>query len=517
MKKKVVALFLAAVMTISVLTGCGSQNNEGSSEGGQPESGAAEAVESTSGQQDGGEVEEITYAFATFTSVPSGIQEVEDAINEITEPEIGVHVNLLCLAPANYAQQIALMISSEQDLDMFHTLGDLSSYVSKNQVMELDGLVEEYGKDILAIEPEFFMETGRINDKLYGIPFYMGKALAPTVIFRQDIVDELGIDKESIQSLEDLEKVFEQVSTAHPEMTMLAPLNAGDSGVLYTMDKVDYLTDTWLAPTGCLFGDSTTVENYYESEQFAELASVARKWYEKGYIAADAATTTNLASAQITAGTAFCAIGGYAGRSPEVQFSAPAGGTLGSARLGEAHILTGDVNTLSRVISVNSKHAEAAMKFLNLTYTNSDITTLLAFGIKDRDYIMADETHITYPEGQSAFTVPYNCTLSAVSSNQFIEGGASLLGSDEADAELQKEENNSAWKSKAFGFTFDSNNVKTQYSSVNNVINQYLPGLRCGALDPETELPKFLQALEDAGIQDIIDEKQTQLDAWMAK
>ena len=47
--------------------------------------------------------------------------------------------------------------------------------------------------------------------------------------------------------------------------------------------------------------------------------------------------------------------------------------------------------------------------------------------------------------------------------------------------------------------------------------NQYLPGLACGSLNPETELPKFLQALEDAGLQKVIDEKQAQLDAWIAE
>ena len=50
-----------------------------------------------------------------------------------------------------------------------------------------------------------------------------------------------------------------------------------------------------------------------------------------------------------------------------------------------------------------------------------------------------------------------------------------------------KEDNQNAGRSKAFGFTFDSSTVKTQYTAVNNVINQYLPGLRCGSLDPETE------------------------------
>ena len=66
------------------------------------------------------------------------------------------------------------------------------------------------------------------------------------------------------------------------------------------------------------------------------------------------------------------------------------------------------------------------------------------------------------------------------------------------------------------GFTFDSSNVKTEYTAVTNVIDQYLPGLICGSVDPATEIPVFLQRLEEAGLGTIIAEKQTQLDAWAA-
>ena len=40
--------------------------------------------------------------------------------------------------------------------------------------------------------------------------------------------------------------------------------------------------------------------------------------------------------------------------------------------------------------------------------------------------------------------------------------------------------------------------------------------LLCGALNPEETLPKFNQELKDAGLDVIIQEKQAQLDAWLA-
>lgn len=496
---RTMCLILAVVLCFG-LTACGSSD--------------APTAEETTG--DSGEVVTITYAFATFTSVPADVTEVENVINAITVPEIGVKVKLLPLSVANYSQQIALMISSNQDLDLIHSLSDMSQYAAKNQIIPLDDLIQEYGQDILEIEPDFFLEAGKLNGKLYGVPFYMGKALSPVIICRKDILDELNIDPASITSFADLDGLYAQVQAAHPEMTMLAPLNQGDCGILYQMNKVDFLTDNFLSPTGVLMDDSTTVVNYYATEEFKAAVEMAREFAQKGYISADAATTTNLAATQLSVGAAFSTIGGYAGLMPESQFAPPAEGSLISIRLDEPTIATGGVNTLSRLIPVSSKHPEAAMKFLNLMYSNIDLALALTMGVEGRDYLRLEDGTLVYPEGKNMLTVDYNCTLSCVSSNQFVPGLEKIATNNAEDMALQQEENKTAWRSQAFGFTFDTSPVKNQYSAVNNVINQYLPGLRTGALDPETELPKFLAALEDAGINDIIAEKQAQLDAWLA-
>ena len=43
-----------------------------------------------------------------------------------------------------------------------------------------------------------------------------------------------------------------------------------------------------------------------------------------------------------------------------------------------------------------------------------------------------------------------------------------------------------------------------------------MDSLNTGAVDSETELPRFLEDLENAGMQSVIDAKQAQLDAWYA-
>lgn len=70
--------------------------------------------------------------------------------------------------------------------------------------------------------------------------------------------------------------------------------------------------------------------------------------------------------------------------------------------------------------------------------------------------------------------------------------------------------------SKYVGLSVDTSSIADQITACFNVSKQYRAVLNCGQADPATELPKFLAALEEAGVQDIIDCYQTQLNDWLA-
>ena len=76
--------------------------------------------------------------------------------------------------------------------------------------------------------------------------------------------------------------------------------------------------------------------------------------------------------------------------------------------------------------------------------------------------------------------------------------------------------NNNALVSIGSGFTFDSSAVSTQYTAVDNVYSQYQKAIEFGFSDPETAIAEMNSAMMTAGLQDIIDEKQRQFDAWLA-
>jgi putative aldouronate transport system substrate-binding protein len=495
--KKVMACGLIGAMTVS-LAACGNGNK--------------------SSDSSGEKYTKIVYSYVSFNNIPEDLSEVEEAINVITREKIGVEVDLMPLSIANYSQQVSLAMQGGEQIDLFHSLGDFSQYVAKNQAYDVTNIIDGNAKETVESVGETMMKATTQNGKIYGIPANKGVALAPNLVYRQDIMDELGIDASTIKSLDDVTAVFEKVKEKYPDMTALAPVNPGDTGIVQTLYGVDYLTDDYFYPKGVLLGDSTTVEDLYQTDMFKDAMNLVRDWYEKGYILKDAATTTSSSTELISAGTAFSYMGSYGGTSKDVanQISAQTGKKLGAIRVGEPYLGTSSVNAITWMVASTSKHPEEALKFLNLTYTDPDVVNLIIYGIEGRDYVKVDDTTVKWPEGKDANTVPYTAQLSCgIVGNQFIQ--YTLEGTDKESLKVMEEENKTAATSKAFGFIFDSSPVKNEYTSVLNIINQYLPGLRCGSLDPQTELPKFVDKLQEAGMDKIIAEKQKQLDDWLSK
>ncbi|GKU23455.1 ABC transporter substrate-binding protein [Clostridium folliculivorans] len=497
--KKILSLLMAVALSTTALTACGN----------------SESKESANSSGKNGSPDEIVYAFTTFNKISEDLGSVEKAINDITVPKINVKVKLKPLSVSNYSQQVNLAIQSGEQLDVFHTLGDLNQYISKNELMPLDDLLDKYGKETKQIVGNDFLETTKSNGKTYAVPSNKGAAIAPNLVYRVDIMNELGISPDSIKTVNDLDALYEKVKAKYPNMIPVAPTNQGISGVLHTIDNVDYLTDDLFKPTAVLIGDSTKVVDFYETDAFKEKVKIAREWYNKGYLSKDAATTNTLASELISSDRCFSYVASYAGKESAAQISAVTGKNMGMIRLAQPYLSTTNVNAVSWGIASTSQKPEAAMKFLNLTYSDKAVVNLLIYGIEGTDYVKVDADHVKYPDGKDANSVPYTAQLSCgIIGNQFIQ--YSMAGQSTDDLKLMESENKNSTRSKAFGFTFDSTSVKTEYSSAMNVINQYLPGLNCGALDPDKEIPNFIKKLKDAGMDKIVAEKQKQLDAWLA-
>lgn len=521
MKRKVLAVLLAASMAVTMLTGCGNSSSGGDSSSANTEVSGAVAGNDSQETSPSGDYDQVVYAFATFNNIPTeeALDEVEEAINVITREKINAEITLKPISFADYSQSISLSLQGGEKIDIMESVGDFNNYLSTGMAMDISSLIDEYAPQTKALVGDEWLAACEYEGDLYGIPDYKPLALTSMVIYREDVAEELGIDMSQVNSVEDLTEVFAKVKEGKPEMTPLTIVETGNLGVLNMPYGIDYLSDDYTKPTGVLMGDDMTVQNFYTTDYFKDKVTMIRDWYNKGYVMKDAATTTSTSQELMSSGNYFCWIAGYSYPEEDTaaSFVAQCGGhPLAAKTLDKAYMTTGLVNMVSWMLAANTKVPEAAMKFLELTYTDAEISNLIIWGIEGRDYVLDEEGYATYPEGQDASTVPYTAQISCgVVGNQFIQ--YLPVGSNYDSLEWELEQNQSAEVSPAMGFAFDAGNYTTQYTAVNNVLSQYLPGLLCGSLDPGTELPKMLDALDSAGLQTIIDAKQEQLDAWMAE
>ena len=517
MKKRVLSLIMAAMMVAGMLTGCGGGSSESAD--------TAETENSTTTAAKEEEMTSIVFAFPMIATVDMG--RIETAFNEITEPELNIHVKLEGITMSNYANQVSLMQSGGEQVDLIGYFGTYGSWLANSQLMCLDDYIETYGQDIIDTIGWDYLKTTSMAGRLYAVPSWGGKATTLQWVVRTDLVNELGLDMDITPAatfeeyLANLDLVTEQMATitaAHPEYVCAVPdgLNPNTLMVATTGYGMDTLADGY----GVLKEGDTNVTNYYESDTFAELCQLMYQWNQAGYVLEDATTTQEADDTYLQNGrTAALILLGSDEKVQETAVSTSNGIPVTAADLAEPVITTNAVNYHGFAISATSKYPEAAMKIMNLLYGDERIVNLLDWGVEGEDYVKNDNGTIDYPEGVTSEIAAYNLNMSWYFGNSFLSYTWGENGDQEASARMAKKME-TAKKSDALGFGFDNTEVSTEIAALSNVISEYIPGLACGAVDPSDSkygISALNEALYDAGLQAVMDEKQKQLDEWRAE
>jgi putative aldouronate transport system substrate-binding protein len=465
---------------------------------------------------------------AVYGPSPRGLPEVEAAINAIIEKEIGVRVKLIIFEGGSFAQQVSLALSSQEKADLVLTSpGGATAFnvmVAQNQLMDIAGLLDQYGQELLkatdAVIPGY-INAARIGDKIYGVGGFYNKVLNTYFLAREDILKKHNISIAGLKTLDDVETVLAKLKTAEPNMAVLVPANSAVAAII-PMEGGSFFEDfahpvnfdifgSIMAPLAVGFeSDPYRAVNIYQSPHYKKMLERVRRWYQAGYVYRDAVINTEQAEilAKMSKGIAWIT-GSELG--VETNKTAQVGFPITAHKITPGLISTASMIKFAWGVPSYSKEGAAAIKFLNLMYTDKRIVNLLTNGIEGRDYVTRPNGTIAYPAGVTAQTVPYHMV-------EFHYGNQFLMHVWEGNPpDLRQQalkENQGAPVSATMGFLFNPGPVQNEVSAVTNVLGQYRSPLESGSVDPETELPKFLKALDDAGAQKIIDETQKQLDAW---
>ena len=500
MKKRILAAMLTMAMVMS-MTACGNSEAGGSKD---------------SAKNNGNGDESYTVTMVLNGSTQPDEERIEQKINEILEPELNAKLDIVVLPWASASQQLQLMLSGDEKIDVFYTQAtNAVQYMNAGQIVDMSELIDKYGTNIKQIYGEDIAKINQIDGFVYGVPNQIERGSIPAVFMRKDLVEKYNIDTTQIKEPKDLENVFATVKAGEPDMTMLYSINDGDTPVT-RLFRGDNLSDNNYLGVLMDQTNSTKLENFFATDWFKDTTTMLYNWYQKGYISQDAGTNTENWRTVCKAGNLFSLFFAYHPGTP-VEFESSTGYEFEIVPFyNEPIINSSSYNGVTFSIAQNSENPEKTMEVLDYIYGSSEIMNLLNWGEQDKDYVIedADNGVINFPEGITSDNAGYNLNLGWELPNQFI--AYKWTGSDPKLWEKMEEFNGSAKSSKAVGFLFDSSNYSSEIAALSNIVKQYSGALYSGSGDPDELIPELLEALDDAGINEVIQAKQEQLDAFLA-
>lgn len=520
MNRKILCMLLALCMVLVLFTGC--TGDSGGSTGSTGASKASSAVDSAVDSSEAGgsdinfdeEPYEVNYLYLVAQE-GSNQNKVEQAISDLALEEMNMTVNMIPMTFGTYNQQISMMLAANEPLDIFFTFsGNFSTYIDSQYVVNLADYLEETKDAAEVLGDDAY--TGYIGDFLMGYGQMKERGYPAGLVVRKDIFEELGykvedfnVTTEDYASFDQITDLFATVKEAYPSMTCL------DGTSIMGMQTLSYV-DNLGSEYGVLenYGQTTTVTNWYESEQYRKFIEIGRDWFTKGYSSSDIAVNQDSGEIKMKAGNCFSYITNVKPNT-DVEKLAQTGYEVAVIPLGDAMKNTNAVNSGLISLANASKDPRKAAQFLNWTYISGEFNDLINWGIEGEDWVETSDGQAAYPEGITAQTTGYHNDFGFTYPNQFI--GHAWEGNPTDIWDQYIEYNAGLMVSKAFGFTFNSTPVANEEAQLISVYEQYSKDLAFGAVDIETTLKEFNDALYAAGLQTVIDEKQSQLDAWLAE
>lgn len=507
--KAIGTLALSVMLGTLSITGCAG----GSEENGEASSDTAEAIA-------GDEVSEYFHSKDPYTiklmifgsGSTAAIQDIQEHLNQITEEKLNADVEITMVNYGSITEQLNMALASGEELDLFSPLStSVTEYITNGQIQPINEVLDRFGSGIKETYGEENWDSLTYENENYYVPVNAKGAQAMGFVMRKDICDELGVDASSITDIDKLHQLLTQVKETHPELYPVVSDGGAMQSALSWIGQDEAGDMLHLTVAEDPYAENPEIVSFFDTDLFRERCETMYQWAKEGLIMPDASTNTEAAMTLIQAGKGF---GTFMHCSPgtPAQATSQTGRECVVAQYGEKMMFA---DGMKWCIPTNSGDPERAMAFLNLMYTDAEVANLLINGVEGTDYVMTDtENVVDYPEGMDSSSARFLRQAWAWPNEQiayFWEGeDTEIYAKNDAFAEDAKVPT-------SYGFAFDTTYVMNEVTACTNVYNKYVEALYSGSLDPETTIPKLQEEMEKAGIDAIAEEKQKQLDEWLAE
>lgn len=464
--------------------------------------------------------ETVNLIYYTIGEPDKDLKLVNDKINEIIAPKIGVTITYIKVGWQEYEDRLNTLISAESPFDIAYA-PDYAATAMRGAWLRLDDYLSGMGKEMYdTIDPTFWQGV-RMNDgSIYGVPTNKELAVRDHWMYPASIVEKYQIDITKYNTLESLEPLLQMIKQEEPAYT---PMELDrDSHNFFALYGYEYIMNHKVPLMIKSLDTGAQVINIFETKEAGQVLNTLRRYYIAGFINKDAALREP-GGLRRGAKVFWKSSGG--GPLPETSWSKDRGYKIVANPVTPTTVTTESVRGGMMTINANTKHPIECIKFLNLLNTDPEIRNLFNYGIEGVHYTLDEQGQVDLITDKDKDGQPIPDTpASSYSGVQYTQGNWFILktmGGDNPDPldkwDQFRNYNAGVIKSTILGFTPDLTNLSTQIDKIEMIWKKYYPSLMTGSVDVDSILPKFNKELKQAGIDDVRREVQKQLDAWRTK
>lgn len=436
------------------------------------------------------EYPKITVMFSGSELDEKAVSRVSEAISEITREKIGCEVELKGIS-GSYKDKMrrALLGGGETDVYFVREIEDMQYILSEEYARNLTEEIEQYPVLKQAVqESAWGVNT---ESAVFSIPDNKDQSYYIGFVCRENLLDDLQIDESKIYSMEELHEILTRVKENHSEITPVV----SHLGEICESIGEDTNGDGIAVLTRGMDGEyQSCFENFYNSAVFWKWCTTMYQWRTEGLL--EEYMTQNIEPQTIRMeGGGF----GYFARVKDYVVGNNEyllGEELKAIRLSE-DLVDNTMNPINWCVSARTEYPQEAAAFLNLLFTDEEINRLCRYGQEGIDYsVNVDGRYVLRKEEKSLYKI-----------TSWVWPVVNLQKSDQKGCRI----------SPAYGFLFDSSQVREEMDLCGVVVQKYREALLAGELNPELGIPKMNEELKAAGVDEIIEEKQKQFEEYQRK
>lgn len=517
MKKKLIALLLITVMVFSMVA-CSKKAG-----------GAGNYVKSD-------EPVTITYYYINGGGgTQQYTEQVEEKLNELLKTYEGYEHITIDLVPhdeANYQRDFTLAQSTSKQIDLVSTYGlDFNTMVKNGDFIELDELMEQF-PDAVSEIPEWVVNYGNVHGAQYYIPTFQQAAnltyIAMPEEYLEMYMDAYGKTRDEVSKLiieggvEEKLDFMEDLCLAVREATNSDTkwINPGElwatnltSNVFYNQEYIGEQFGHWILREG-----ADAPEYFGYTEDYKTIMGRMAEWFEEGLLHPEC-TTVNYhkfigenyledESYVFEFVTDTCTEEYLAEYMELMNKGIP----METFRVTDHAYIPSEWEAGGHAIYADCEHPVEAMMLIELLRTEKgkEFYNTLVYGLEGTHWEWEDKENerivtLEFNEVQGDATTSYCCykwntgNVFNAWQNQAVLPGFYEYVVDEVH------EGEDTVKSPAMGITWDYSAVKNQVSQCQVVEKEYARTIYISK-DWEARYDEYIEKLEDAGVQDVLDE-----------